>query len=74
MELEAQLSILENHPKPSQVPLGSVKQPSVVNLISSPPAGCVTIRKRRHSPTVKPVVRHQPVHVSNIDTRLGKSY
>ena len=30
-----------------------------------PQAGWVTLRKRSHSPKVKPVVPHQPINVSN---------
>ena len=75
-ELEARLCTVENHPIASQAPLASAEPTSLASLPSScrPRAdpeqpglksGWVTVRKRSHSPKVKPVVHHQPVHVSN---------
>ncbi|XP_072235725.1 uncharacterized protein [Leuresthes tenuis] len=73
-ELEARLCTVENHPIASQAPLVSAEPPSVASSVSRPRAdpeqpglksGWVTVRKRSHSPKVKPVVHHQPVHVSN---------
>ena len=76
-ELEARFCTVENHPIASQVPLARYRvaePPSVANPVShplgepeqpGPQSGWVTVRKRSHSPKVKPVVLHQPVHVSN---------
>ena len=73
-ELEARLCTAENHPIASQTPSASAEPPSLPSSISrhlaepeqpGPQSGWVTVRKRSHSPKVKPVVHHQPVHVSN---------
>ena len=73
-ELKARLCTIENHPIARQVPLISAEPPSIASPISRPLAepeqpgpktGWVTVRKRRHSPKVKPVVHHQLLHVSN---------
>ena len=72
--MEARLCTAENHPIASQAPLTSAEPTSLVSSISRPLAdpkqpgfqsGWVTVRKRSRSPKVKPVVHHQPVHVSN---------
>ena len=69
-ELEARLCTVENHPIASQAPFASTEPPSIASCISRPElpvsqSGWVTVRKRSQSPKVKPVVQHQPVHVSN---------
>ena len=73
-ELEARLCTVEKHPIASQAPLASAEPTGLASSISRPLAdpeqpgphsGWVTVRKRSHSPKVKPVVHHQPVHVSN---------
>ena len=67
-ELEARLCTVENQPIASQVLLVGAAPPSIASSIRCPPSrtqsGWVTVRKRSHSPKVKPVVHHQPVHVS----------
>ena len=72
--LEARLCTVENHPVASQAPLASAEPLRVASSISRPLAdpeqpgaqsGWVTVRKRSHSPKVKPMVHHQHVHVSN---------
>ena len=72
--MEARLCTVENHPIASQVPLASAEPTSLASSISRPLAdpeqpglksGWVTVRKRSHSPKVKPLFHHQPVHVSN---------
>ncbi|XP_072247756.1 LOW QUALITY PROTEIN: PIH1 domain-containing protein 2 [Leuresthes tenuis] len=73
-ELEARLCTVKNHPIASQAPLARAAPTSLASSISCPQADpeqlgpeseWVTVRKRRHSRKVPPVVQHQPVHVSN---------
>ena len=80
-ELEARLCTVENHPIVSQAPLASAEPPSVASCISRPPSRTRAAgtpewlgdRKRSHSPKVKPVVHHQPVHVSNRFSTLSNT-
>ena len=79
-ELESRLHTIENHLIASHVPLPGVEPPSIANPVNCYPsmqpglqAGWVTVRKRRHSPKVKPVVNHQPVHVSNRFSQLSNT-
>jgi len=81
-ELEARLCTVENHPIASQALLASAEPTSLTCSICRPLAdpeqpgpqsGWVTVRKRSHSPKVKSVVHHQPVHDSNRFSPLSDS-
>ena len=61
-ELEARLCTVENHPIASQAPLASAERPSLATMSHplvepgqpGPQNGWMTVRKRNHSPKVKP--------------------
>ena len=74
--LEARFCTVEKHAIATHAPLAIAEPPSVASSISRPLAepavlqqgpqsGWVTVRKRSHSPKVKPMVHRQLVDVSN---------